>query len=498
MVPYILAIDAGTTSSRAIVFDKDTKKIGLGQFEFPQYFPKNSWVEHNPNEIWTAQYKAITSALKSAKIQPGAVSAIGITNQRETTIVWDRRTGEPIYNAIVWQDRRTSDFCSSFSEASINQVAEKTGLIVDAYFSASKIRWILKHVEGAQDRANRGELSFGTVDSWLIYKLTGGAKHITDASNASRTMLYNIHSGMWDKELCDLFEIPVSMLPEVVNSSGHLGSTDQDVFGAEIPISGIAGDQQSALFGQLCFSAGEAKNTYGTGCFAMTNTGSQIVNSKNKMLSTVAWQLNGTRTYALEGSVYVAGSLIQWLRDGLGFFDQSADVEKLALKEGENGGITIIPALTGLGAPHWDSYARGAIMGITRGTNTSHIAYAALEAIALSTADVLEAMAKDLGQPLKSIRVDGGASANNTLMQIQSNLLNCPVIRPLETESTALGAALLAGLGIGVWQSTHELKNLAEMDDTFTPKDGSYAVLRNQWKKGIQASKGWAHQESYE
>ncbi|MAZ97628.1 MAG: glycerol kinase [Flavobacteriales bacterium] len=498
MVPYILAIDAGTTSSRAIVFDKDTKKIGLGQFEFSQYFPKNSWVEHDPNEIWASQQKAISSALKAAKINSNEVSAIGITNQRETTIVWDRRSGEPIYNAIVWQDRRTSDYCSSFSEASINQVAKKTGLIVDAYFSASKIRWILQHVEGAQDRAIRGELCFGTVDSWLIHKLTGGSKHITDASNASRTMLYNIHSGTWDKRLCDLFNIPISILPEVVNSSGYLASTDQEVFGAKIPISGIAGDQQSALFGQLCFSSGEAKNTYGTGCFAMTNTGNHIVVSSNKMLSTVAWQLNGIRTYALEGSVYVAGSLIQWLRDGLGFFDHSADVEQLALKEGTSGGITIVPALTGLGAPHWDSYARGAIMGITRGTNTSHIAYASLEAIALSTADVLEAMAKDLGQPLKSIRVDGGASTNDTLMQIQSDLLNCPVIRPLETESTALGAALLAGLGIGIWKSIGELKDLAVIDQKFSPKNGSFASLRNQWNKGIQSTKGWAEPGNYE
>ena len=491
MVPYILAIDAGTTSSRAIVFDKDTKKIGLGQFEFTQHFPDNSWVEHDANEIWATQQKAITAALKAAKIKATGISAIGITNQRETTIVWDRATGEPIYNAIVWQDRRTSNYCSSLSSENVAMVAEKTGLIVDAYFSASKIRWILRKVEGAAERAARGELCFGTVDSWLIYKLTGGASHITDASNASRTMLYNINNGGWDQELCDLFEVPMAMLPEVVDSSGHLATTDKEIFGAEVPISGIAGDQQAALFGQLCFNIGEAKNTYGTGCFAMSNTGDQIVRSTNKMLSTVAWQMDGKLTYALEGSVYVAGSLVQWLRDGMGFIEQSADVEELALEEGNNGGITIIPALTGLGAPHWDSYARGAIMGITRGTNTSHIAYAALEAIALSTADVLEAMAKDMGEDLKSIKVDGGASANDTMMQIQSDLLGCPVIRPMETESTALGAALLAGLGTGIWSELEELKELAEIDQTFNPADRDFTLLRQQWNKGINSTKGW-------
>ena len=491
MVPYILAIDAGTTSSRAIVFDKDTKKIGLGQFEFTQHFPDNSWVEHDANEIWATQQKAITAALKAAKIKATGISAIGITNQRETTIIWDRATGEPIHNAIVWQDRRTSNYCNSLSSDDVAMVAEKTGLIVDAYFSASKIRWILRKVEGAAERAARGELCFGTVDSWLIYKLTGGASHITDASNASRTMLYNINNGDWDEELCALFEVPMALLPEVVDSSGNLATTDEGVFGAEVPISGIAGDQQAALFGQLCFNIGEAKNTYGTGCFAMSNTGDQIVRSTNRMLSTVAWQMDGKLTYALEGSVYVAGSLVQWLRDGMGFIEQSADVEELALEEGNNGGITIIPALTGLGAPHWDSYARGAIMGITRGTNTSHIAYAALEAIALSTADVLEAMAKDMGEDLKSIKVDGGASANDTMMQIQSDLLGCPVIRPMETESTALGAALLAGLGTGIWSGMEELKELAEIDQTFAPANGDFTLLRQQWNKGINSSKGW-------
>lgn len=498
MVPYILAIDAGTTSSRAIVFDKDTKKIGLGQFEFTQHFPDNSWVEHDANEIWATQQKAIQAALKAAKISADKISAIGITNQRETTIVWDRATGEPIYNAIVWQDRRTSNYCNGFAQETIDLVAQKTGLIVDSYFSATKVRWILRKVEGAAERAARGELCFGTVDSWLIYKLTGGKTHITDASNASRTMLYNINDGGWDKELCDLFEVPMEVLPTVTDSSGALATTDEAVFGAAVPISGIAGDQQAALFGQLCFNIGEAKNTYGTGCFAMSNTGAKIVRSSNRMLSTVAWQLGGTPTYALEGSVYVAGSLVQWLRDGMGFFEKSADVEELALKEGNNGGITIIPALTGLGAPHWDSYARGAIMGITRGTNTSHIAYAALEAIALSTADVLEAMAKDMGEDLKSIKVDGGASANDTMMQIQSDLLRCPVIRPMETESTALGAALLAGLGTGIWNSMDELKELAEIDQTFAPNNQDYTLLKKRWNKGINASKGWIDSEADE
>lgn len=496
MKPYLLAIDAGTTSSRAILFDKDTKKIGLGQFEFTQYFPHSSWVEHDPKEIWSSQLKAIQEALKAGKVRPEEISAIGITNQRETTLVWDAETGEPIYNAIVWQDRRTADYCNSLTEPWGHTVTRATGLIIDAYFSASKIRWILNHVEGARERAAKGELRFGTVDTWLIWQLTAGRSHVTDASNASRTMLFNIHSGTWDTQLCDLFEIPTSMLPSVVDSSGICAHTESTIFGAEVPIAGIAGDQQSALFGQLCFAPGEGKNTYGTGCFAMTNTGSRIVQSTNRMLSTVAWQMNGELTYALEGSVYVAGALVQWLRDGLQIIADSKEVESLALQEGNNGGITIVPALTGLGAPHWDGYARGSIMGITRGTNNSHIAYAALEAIALSTADVLEAMAKDMNEPLKAIRVDGGASANNTMMQIQANILGCQVERPAETESTALGAALLAGLGSGTWTSLDELKSLVNVDHVFEPQSVDFSVTRRQWSKAIEASKGWIDSDS--
>ena len=497
MKPYILAVDAGTTSSRAIVFDVDTKKIGLGQFEFKQHYPNPSWVEHNPMEIWDSQLAAIKEALKAGKVKPQDISAIGITNQRETTLIWDAVTGKPLYNAIVWQDRRTADFCNDIRNGEhASMIIEKTGLIPDAYFSASKIRWILNNVDGARERADRGELRFGTVDTWIIWNLTAGNSHLTDASNASRTMLYDISNGCWDQDLCALFEVPMSVLPKVVDSSGYLAVTAEKVFGAEIPITGIAGDQQSALFGQLCFETGEAKNTYGTGCFAVANTGKQIVRSSNQLLSTVAWQLNGELTYAIEGSVYVAGALVQWLRDGLRIIKNSSEIESLALRESHSGGVTIVPALTGLGAPHWDGFARGSIMGITRGTNDSHIAYAALEAIALSTCDVLEAMEKDLGEALKSIKVDGGASANDTMMQLQSNLLKCDVVRPAETESTALGAALLAGLGIGIWDNLERLKELIDIDRTFNPQDHDFLLLRKNWNQAIQASKGWIATEN--
>ena len=497
MKPYILAVDAGTTSSRAIVFDVDTKKIGLGQFEFKQHYPNPSWVEHNPMEIWDSQLAAIKEALKAGKVKPQDISAIGITNQRETTLIWDAVTGKPLYNAIVWQDRRTADFCNDIRNGEhASMIIEKTGLIPDAYFSASKIRWILNNVDGARERADRGELRFGTVDTWIIWNLTGGNSHLTDASNASRTMLYDISNGCWDQDLCALFEVPMSVLPKVVDSSGYLAVTAEKVFGAEIPITGIAGDQQSALFGQLCFETGEAKNTYGTGCFAVANTGKQIVRSSNQLLSTVAWQLNGELTYAIEGSVYVAGALVQWLRDGLRIIKNSSEIESLALRESHSGGVTIVPALTGLGAPHWDGFARGSIMGITRGANDSHIAYAALEAIALSTCDVLGAMEKDLGEALKSIKVDGGASANDTMMQLQSNLLKCDVVRPAETESTALGAALLAGLGIGIWDNLEQLKELIDIDRTFNPQDHDFLLLRKNWNQAIQASKGWIATEN--
>jgi glycerol kinase len=497
MKPYILAVDAGTTSSRAIVFDVDTKKIGLGQFEFKQHYPNPSWVEHNPMEIWDSQLAAIKEALKAGKVKPQDISAIGITNQRETTLIWDAVTGKPLYNAIVWQDRRTADFCNDIRNGEhASMIIEKTGLIPDAYFSASKIRWILNNVDGARERADRGELRFGTVDTWIIWNLTAGNSHLTDASNASRTMLYDISNGCWDQDLCALFEVPMSVLPKVVDSSGYLAVTAEKVFGAEIPITGIAGDQQSALFGQLCFETGEAKNTYGTGCFAVANTGKQIVRSSNQLLSTVAWQLNGELTYAIEGSVYVAGALVQWLRDGLRIIKNSSEIESLALRESHSGGVTIVPALTGLGAPHWDGFARGSIMGITRGTNDSHIAYAALEAIALSTCDVLGAMEKDLGEALKSIKVDGDASANDTMMQLQSNLLKCDVVRPAETESTALGAALLAGLGIGIWDNLEQLKELIDIDRTFNPQDHDFLLLRKNWNQAIQASKGWIATEN--
>ena len=464
----VLSLDAGTTSSRAILFDKKGCQIAVAQQEFTQIFPEKGWVEHNPLEIWETQINAVKNVLKKANITVEEVDAIGITNQRETTIIWDRATGAPVFNAIVWQDRRTAKTCEEITaQGKSDLFTQKTGLVVDAYFSATKIKWILDQEPTLRDRARKGELAFGTVDSWLIWNLTGGAHHVTDATNASRTMIYNIHENQWDQELLDILDIPKELLPKVVNSSEIVGTTEPSILGTSITIAGIAGDQQAALFGQLCLQPGDVKNTYGTGCFCIMNTGNKPVVSKNKMLTTIAWQINGEVTYAVEGSVFTAGALVQWLRDQLHMISSSADIEALAESVPDNGGVTFVPALSGLGAPYWDPHATGAIIGITRGTNKGHIARAALEAIALRSRDIIIEMQKDAGVDFKSLKVDGGASNNDLLMQIQADLIDAEVIRPKVTETTALGAAFLAGLATGFWPSIDTIKDLWEEDKRF-------------------------------
>ncbi len=470
MKNYVLSLDAGTTSSRAILFDQKGNQIAMAQQEFNQIFPKKGWVEHNPNEIWETQVNAVKKVLNKADISPEQLDSIGITNQRETTIIWDRATGIPVFNAIVWQDRRTAKICQEIvSQGKSDIFTQKTGLVVDAYFSATKIKWILDQDPALRDRANDGELAFGTVDSWLIWNLTGGATHVTDATNASRTMIYNIHEHQWDQELLDLLEIPNTLLPNVTNSSEIVGNTDPSILGTSIRIAGIAGDQHAALFGQLCLQPGDVKNTYGTGCFCIMNTGKQAVISKNNMLTTIAWQINNEVTYAIEGSVFAAGALVQWLRDQLQMITTTDDIEALAESVSDNGGVTFIPALAGLGAPYWDPHATGSIMGITRGTNKGHIARAALEAIALRSMDIIIEMQKDAGIDFKSVKVDGGASNNNLLMQIQADFINANVIRPKVTETTAMGAAFLAGLATGFWSSVDALKDLWGEDQCFKP-----------------------------
>ena len=470
MDKYILAIDAGTTSSRAILFDKNAEPIEIAQYEFNQIFPKEGWVEHDALEIWNTQLKAVRDVINNSKIDPNQIDSIGITNQRETTVIWNKKTGIPVFNAIVWQDRRTADFCDQLKKINKTELIQnKTGLVIDAYFSGTKIKWILDNDPSIRSQANNGELLFGTIDTWLIWNLTNGRSHITDPSNASRTLLYNIKEDDWDDELLSLFDIPKNILPEVVDSSSISAHLDDKFFGVKIPISGIAGDQQAALFGQLCTDQGDIKNTYGTGCFCMMNTGNTFVKSKNKMLSTIAWRIDGEITYALEGSVFVAGALIQWLRDKLGIINNASDVEDLAKSVDNNGGITFIPALSGLAAPYWDPYAQGTIYGITRGTENGHIARAALESIALRTRDIIIEMEKDAGIKFSNLKVDGGASNNNLLMQIQSNLLNTNVIRPKTTETTALGVAFLAGLATGFWKDIPSLKNLWIKDRSFQP-----------------------------
>lgn len=483
---YILAIDAGTTSSRAIIFDKKGQQMGMGQHEFPQYFPKESWVEHRPIEIWETQIKALKDALSDANLQWEDIAAIGITNQRETTVIWDRKTGEPVYNAIVWQDRRTASICEQLS-AHKAIVQAKTGLVLDAYFSGTKIKWILDQDPQLRKRAEAGELAFGTVDSWLIWKLTDGKVHVTDVTNASRTLLLNIHTLEWDDELLSLLNIPKALLPEVVSSSERVGTTSKEIIGAEIPISGIAGDQQAALFGQLCLRPGDVKNTFGTGCFCIMNTGTQPVVSQNKMLTTIGWQINGEITYALEGSVFIAGALIQWLRDQMQIISSAPEVEALAKTVPTNGGITFIPALSGLGAPYWDPEATGAIMGITRGTEKGHIARAALEAIALRSRDIILEMQKDAEIDFTSLKVDGGASNNDLLMQIQADLLQKTVVRPDTTETTALGAAFFAGLAEGYWNSKEELIEIWQENKRFSPQlnENTESIIA-LWNQRIQ------------
>jgi glycerol kinase len=482
MKKYILAIDAGTTSSRAIIFDQKGTTQAIAQHEFTQHFPQKGWVEHDASEIWETQHKAINEAIAKARITPQQLHAIGITNQRETTVIWDRESGQPVGPAIVWQDRRTANLCETLTASQKAPVFyAKTGLVLDAYFSGTKIKWILDNNPALKPLAKAGKLAFGTIDSWLVWKLTQGKHHVTDATNASRTLLFNIHTQQWDKELMDLLEVPAQLLPQVVDSSELIGHTDSELLGAEIPISGIAGDQQAALFGQLCLSPGSVKNTYGTGCFCIMNTGDTPVVSKNKMLTTIAYRLNGKVTYAIEGSVFVAGALIQWLRDQLQMIEKAPDIEELALTEKDSGGLTFIPALSGLGAPYWNPHATGALMGISRGNSKGHIARAALEAIALRSRDIILAMQKDAGTPFETLKVDGGASTNNLLMQLQADLLNTTVIRPQTTETTALGAAFLAGLATGYWASIDELKAMWQEDRIFSPQKNEQTeqVIKN-------------------
>lgn len=487
---YILALDQGTTSSRALVFDHDGSVKSTAQREFQQIFPKAGWVEHDPHQIWASQASVIAEAISAIDINGLDLAGIGITNQRETTIVWDKRTEEPIYNAIVWQDRRTSEYCDRLrEEGKVDMIRDKTGLILDAYFSATKIKWILDNVQGARKRAEEGNLLFGTVDSWLIWRLTRGEKHVTDVTNASRTMLFNIHTLEWDEELLKLFDIPKSMMPEVKSSSEIYGYTTTTLFAHKIPICGMAGDQQAALFGQMCIEPGSVKNTYGTGCFLLMNSGEKPIKSENQLLTTIAWKIGDKVTYALEGSVFVAGSVVQWLRDSLKCISSSEDVEALAASVADTDGVYFVPALTGLGAPYWDQYAKGSISGLTRGSTLAHIARAALEGIAYQTYDIVKAMEKDAGLPLANLKVDGGASRNNLLMQFQSDILGCEVLRPRITETTALGAAYLAGLAVGYWESIGEIQSQWQVERVFTPMGDTARVAQQLegWHKAVEA-----------
>lgn len=484
MEKYLLALDQGTTSSRAIIFDKEGHIKAKAQKEFTQLFPQPGWVEHNPKEIWQSQSAVIVEAMTKMGITEESIVGIGITNQRETTIVWDAETGEPVYNAIVWQDRRTSAYCDELKRKGlVDRVHEKTGLFIDAYFSGTKIKWILENVPGARRKAEAGLLRFGNVDAWLIWKLTNGTVHATDVSNASRTMLFNINTLQWDEDLLKLLDIPVSLLPEVKSSSEIYGSAQLESWKSTVPIAGVAGDQQAALFGQMCIKPGSVKNTYGTGCFIMLNTGKQVVMSQNNLLTTVAWKIGNEVNYALEGSVYVGGSVVQWLRDGLGIIRKSSEIEELARSVPDSGGVFFVPALTGLAAPYWDQYARGTIVGLTRGTTAAHIARAALEGIAFQVYDIVQAMARDLGAPLEELKVDGGASANELMLQFQSDLLAVKVIRPLVTETTAQGAAFLAGLAVGYWKSIEQLKGLWKEESVFSPSKDDTKIS--------QAIEGW-------
>jgi glycerol kinase len=492
---YILALDQGTTSSRAIVFDHKGQIRSVAQKEFTQIFPHPGWVEHDPNEIWSSQAAVAAEATAKMGINGKNIRAIGITNQRETTIVWNRETGLPVYNAIVWQDRRTAAYCDNLkNEGLTGMIRSKTGLIIDAYFSASKINWILNNVQGAKELAAAGKLAFGTVDSWLVWKFTRGKVHVTDVTNASRTMLYNIRTQEWDEELLQIFDIPKSMLPEVKQSSEIYGETATTIFASKIPIAGIAGDQQAALFGQMCSEKGMVKNTYGTGCFMLMNIGDEFIESKNNLLTTIAWKINGKIQYAFEGSIFIGGAVVQWLRDGLGIIKTSAEVETLALSVNDTGGVYFVPAFAGLGAPYWDPDARGTIVGLTRGTTSGHIARAAIEAIAYQTVDVLKAMEADAGLKIKELRVDGGATGNNTLMQFQADLLNCKVIRPRIVETTALGAAYLAGLAVGYWKNIEEIQQQWQSEREFVPTIDPAGVNKDMagWKKAVYVTQCWA------
>jgi len=498
---FILALDQGTTSSRAILFDGAGAIHAVAQREFRQIFPQSGWVEHNPAEIWQSQHAAAQEVFSKARVSTSEVAAIGITNQRETAIIWDRRTGEPIHNAIVWQDRRTAGFCDQLKrDGHLAAVQQKTGLVIDAYFSGSKIRWLLENVPGARPRAERGELAFGTVDSWLLWKLTGGAIHATDASNASRTMLYNIHTRQWDDELLRLLNVPRAILPAVRSSSEVYGQTAAGIFDRPIPIAGIAGDQQAALFGQTCFSRGLAKNTYGTGCFMLMNIGTEPISSRHKLLTTVAWDIGGQFEYALEGSVFIGGAVVQWLRDGLEMIQSAAEIESLAASVPDSGGVYIVPAFAGLGAPHWDQYARGTITGITRGTSRAHFARAALECIAFQVADILDVMREDSGVQMAELRVDGGAAANDLMLQFQADLLGVPVVRPKVTETTALGAAYLAGLAVGYWKSRDEVRAKWAVQRRFEPKmDRAEAEhRRRRWTEALSRSRDWEEHSASE
>jgi glycerol kinase len=490
---FILALDQGTTSSRAILFDRAGAVAAVAQKEFPQLFPKPGWVEHDPAAIWSSQWEAAQEVLEKAGASPTEIAGIGITNQRETTLVWDRRTGRPIHHAIVWQDRRTAPMCDSLKRRGLaRKIRQKTGLVVDAYFSATKLAWLLEHVPGARARARRGELAFGTVDSWLVWNLTGGRAHVTDPSNASRTMLFNLRTGDWDEELLALFGVPRSLLPRIRSSSEIYGEA---VLGSvPVPIAGIAGDQQAALFGQVCHTPGMVKNTYGTGCFMLMHTGAKPIASKNNLLTTVAWRIGGKTEFALEGSVFIAGAAVQWLRDGLRLIKSSGEVESLAASVPDNGGVYLVPAFAGLGAPHWDQYARGLIAGLTRGSKAGHIARAALEGIAYQVRDVLEAMHRDAGIKLRELRVDGGACANNLLMQFQADLLGVPVVRPKVAETTALGAAYLAGLAVGFWKDRREIAAQWQADRRFKPamKPEQRKRLTAGWEKALKRAMAWA------
>jgi glycerol kinase len=494
IMSFILALDQGTTSSRAILFDQGGTIRGIAQAEFPQIFPKAGWVEHDPEQIWKSQVEVARKALANARVTAADITAIGITNQRETAIVWDRHSGKPVYNAIVWQDRRTAGFCDELKRAGKGDlIRQKTGLVIDAYFSGSKLRWILDHVPGARERARRGELAFGTVDSWLLWNLTGGALHATDVTNASRTMLFNIRTGDWDEELLRLLGVPREVLPEVRPSSGIFGESGSDILGAAIRIAGVAGDQQAALFGQNCFERGQAKNTYGTGCFMLMNLGDEPAMSRNQLITTVAWSVDGRTEYALEGSVFVGGAVVQWLRDGLGLIKSSGEVEALAASVPDCGGVYFVPAFAGLGAPHWDQYARGSITGLTRGTTAGHIARAALEGIAFQVADVLDAMRDDSGIQTRQLRVDGGACTNNLLMQFQADLLQAPVTRPAVIETTALGAAYLAGLATGFWKGRGNVTAAWKAERTFEPAMSADEVAhrRSRWAEALKRARAW-------